>query len=60
MFLRVMTTAEALTCLENTVCIGHIHYPFLATHDWFLDPLRGSARFRQIMEKQCRRGLSFF
>ncbi len=44
-------TAEALDWLENTVRIGHINYPFLSKHDWFLDSLRGETRFQRLMER---------
>jgi hypothetical protein len=28
-----------------------INYPFLSEHDWYLDSIRGEARFAQAMER---------
>ena len=47
-------TDAALEALENSVRIGLTNYPFLATHDWFLDSIRGTARFREILERVKR------
>ena len=42
-------TDEALDWLENTVRIGNINYPFWAQHNAWVDSIRSSRRFDEIM-----------
>ncbi len=45
---------EALLWLDRAIERGMINYPFLSEHDWYLDSIRGEARFRQAMERAKR------
>ena len=45
---------EALLWLDRAIERGMINYPFLSEHDWYLDSLRGDARFSQAMERAKR------
>ena len=42
---------KALDWLENAVNRGFINYPFISTHDTFLDNIRGEERFNKLMER---------
>ena len=42
---------EALLWLDRAIELGMINYPFLSKHDWYLDNIRGDARFDQAMER---------
>jgi serine/threonine protein kinase len=45
---------EALLWLDRAIERGMINYPFLSEHDWYLDSIRGEARFGQAMERAKR------
>ncbi len=45
---------EALSWLDRAIERGMINYPFLSEHDWFLDDVRGDARFGQVMARARR------
>ena len=45
---------KALLWLDRAIERGMINYPFLSEHDWYLDSLRGDARFSQAMERAKR------
>lgn len=45
---------EALLWLERAIGRGMINHPFLSKHDWFLDSIRGEARFREAMVRAKR------
>jgi serine/threonine protein kinase/Flp pilus assembly protein TadD len=45
---------EALLWLDRAIERGMINYPFLSEHDWYLDSIRGEARFTQAMERARR------
>ncbi len=51
-------TDEALDWLENTVRIGNINYPFWAQHNEWVDSLRSSSRFDEIMRNVEREWMS--
>ena len=44
-------TDGALDCLEQCVQLGMSNYPFLATHNRLLQPLRGQPRFERLLER---------
>jgi serine/threonine protein kinase/tetratricopeptide (TPR) repeat protein len=44
----------ALLWLDRAIDHGMINYPFLSEHDWFLDTIRGEARFTQAMDRARR------
>jgi non-specific serine/threonine protein kinase len=41
---------EALSFVEMAISKGFTNYQFLSQHNRFLAPLRGNARFQQLME----------
>lgn len=45
---------DALDWLERAIDGGMINYPFFATHDRFLDPLRESPRFQRALGRAHR------
>jgi adenylate cyclase len=45
---------EALHWLDRAIEKGMINYPFLSEHDWYMDSIRGEARFHQAMERAKR------
>jgi TolB-like protein len=45
---------EALLWLDRAIERGMINYPFLSEHDWYLNSIRGEARFGQAMERAKR------
>jgi len=45
---------EALLWLERAIERGMINYPFLSGHDWYLNSIRGDARFGRVMERAKR------
>ena len=45
---------EALHWLDRAIEQGMINYPFLSEHDWYLNSIRGEARFNQAMERVKR------
>jgi TolB-like protein len=45
---------EALVWLDRAIDRGMINYPFLSEHDFFLDNVRGDARFGRVMERARR------
>ena len=45
---------EALHWLDRAIDQGMINYPFLSEYDWYLDSLRGEARFCRVMERARR------
>jgi hypothetical protein len=50
----VGATDEALFWLDRAIERGMINYPFLSEHDWYLDNVRGDARFAQVMARARR------
>ena len=42
---------RALDWLETAVDRGNINYPYLSEYDPFLEPLRGTERFQEIVER---------
>ena len=50
---------EGLRWLRKSVELGFINYPFLATCDRFLEPLRGDADFKALMEQVHQRWQAF-
>ena len=45
---------EALLWLDRAIERGMINYPFLSEHDWYLNGIRGEARFTKAMERARR------
>ena len=45
---------EALLWLDRAIERGMINYPFLSEHDWYLNSIRGEARFSQAMDRAKR------
>jgi serine/threonine protein kinase/Flp pilus assembly protein TadD len=50
----VGATEEALLWLDRGIDHGMINFPFLSEHDWFLDNIRGEARFAHAMDRARR------
>jgi len=45
---------EALHWLDRAIEQGMINYPFLSEYDWYMDSIRGEARFHQAMGRVKR------
>jgi hypothetical protein len=37
--------------MEHEIELGMLNYPFLATHDWFLQGLHDEPRFKELMAR---------